>query len=90
MKLTGNQVEALPILLHKLRNAQIDNMDAVELIKRINKKSDDAFMFVNPPYYNSDCGHYKGYTESDFVRLLDVLAEIAAPVDAELLPQLKL
>lgn len=70
-----NQISALPILLTKLRNAQIDNMDAVELISRLNKKSKDAFLFVDPPYYNSDCGHYAGYTEQDFVRLLDVLAE---------------
>ena len=68
-------ISELPASLAKLRNAQCDNMDAVELIKRINKKSDDAFMFVDPPYYNARMGHYGGYTEEDFVRLLDVLAE---------------
>ena len=71
----NNAISNLPAALAKLRNAQIDNMDAVELIKRINKKSGDAFMFVDPPYYNANMGHYGGYTEEDFVRLLDVLAE---------------
>lgn len=71
----NNAIAELPTALAKLRNAQCDNMDAVELIRRINKKSDDAFLFVDPPYYNSDCGHYDGYTEADFVRLLDALAE---------------
>lgn len=61
--------------LHKLRNALIDNIDALELIGRVNNKSKDAFMFIDPPYYNSDCGHYSGYTEDDFVKLLDLLSE---------------
>jgi len=25
---------------------------------------------LDPPYFNSDCGHYDGYTEQDFENLL--------------------
>ena len=30
----------------------------------------------DPPYYNSDCGHYDGYSVHDFEKLLQMLASI--------------
>lgn len=71
----ANAIDALPELLKKLRGVQIDNMDGVELIRRLNAKGKDAWLFVDPPYYNSNMGHYGGYTEADFVKLLEVLSD---------------
>ena len=35
-----------------------------------------TFHYIDPPYFNADMGHYGGYTESDFVNLLDVLSRV--------------
>lgn len=58
----------------RLQNAQIECADAVYIIS--SRDSDVAFHYCDPPYFNSDCGHYKGYSEADFTRLLDTLANI--------------
>ena len=63
------------------RNAlkQSPNLQGVELL---NKKFDEliipenSIIYCDPPYFNSNCGHYDGYTESDFRELLDTLASI--------------
>src|SRR5690606_35576624 len=39
-----------------------------------NRDYKDAFFYCDPPYYNSDCGHYDGYSESDFESLLRLLS----------------
>ena len=36
----------------------------------------DDFFYCDPPYFNSDMGHYKGYTEKDFENLLESLSKI--------------
>ena len=35
-----------------------------------------AFFYVDPPYYNSDMGHYDGYSIDNFEALLKLLSEI--------------
>jgi len=61
-------------LAARFDNAVIEDMDAVELIKKYD--SEDAFFYVDPPYYNADMGHYGGYTQADFERLLLTFSEI--------------
>jgi DNA adenine methylase len=34
----------------------------------------DTFHYVDPPYFNADMGHYGGYTQDDFVKLLKTLS----------------
>ena len=58
----------------RLENAQIENNDACKVITR--RDTDDAFHYVDPPYINSDQGHYDGYTEADYKSLLDTLSNI--------------
>ncbi len=58
----------------RLENAQIENTDALRIIKT--RDTTNTFHFVDPPYVNSDCGHYKGYTTEDFEELLKLLATI--------------
>jgi len=50
------------------------NRDALDVIKRFDTK--DSFFYIDPPYFNSNCGHYKGYTKEDFINLLEVLTQI--------------
>ena len=58
----------------RLEQVQIDNRDAIKVIKLWDTK--DTFIYCDPPYFNSNMGHYKGYTEQDFEDLLKTLSEI--------------
>jgi DNA adenine methylase len=58
----------------RLEHVQIECRDAIEVIKLWD--SEDTFFYCDPPYYNSDMGHYSGYTKQDFEKLLQALAVI--------------
>ncbi|MBN8852206.1 MAG: DNA adenine methylase [Sphingobacteriales bacterium] len=58
----------------RLQNVQLECADALYIIQSRDTK--DSFFYCDPPYFNSDCGHYGGYTKEDFVRLLQTLSRI--------------
>jgi len=58
----------------RLENTQIESNDALKVIT--SRDADDAFHYVDPPYINSDQGHYDGYIEDDYRRLLNTLSNI--------------
>jgi DNA adenine methylase len=58
----------------RLQNVQIECTDAIRIINSRDNK--DAFFYCDPPYFNSDCGHYDGYSIDDFERLLTTLSKI--------------
>ncbi|HLZ88579.1 MAG TPA: DNA adenine methylase [Puia sp.] len=58
----------------RLQNVQLESADALYVIR--SRDSADAFFYCDPPYYNSDMGHYDGYTVEDFEMLLNTLAAI--------------
>jgi len=58
----------------RLQNVQLESADARYIIK--SRDAVGSFFYCDPPYFNSDCGHYGGYTRGDFLRLLDDLTEI--------------
>lgn len=58
----------------RLKSVQIECNDALKVIDRCDAK--DTFFYVDPPYFNSDMGHYKGYTEEDFTALLERLRKV--------------
>jgi DNA adenine methylase len=59
---------------YRLQEVQIECTDALRIITSRDTK--DAFFYCDPPYYNSDCGHYDGYTLDDFELLLKKLSKI--------------
>lgn len=61
-------------LAERLERVQIECRDALEVIKT--RDSAKAFFYVDPPYHNSDMGHYRGYTGDDFEKLLAMLSKI--------------
>jgi len=61
-------------LAARFDNTIIECLDAIDLIKRYD--SEDAFFYVDPPYFNADMGHYGGYTSKDFESLLKILSTI--------------
>jgi DNA adenine methylase len=58
----------------RLQDVQIECTDALRIIET--RDSQNTFHYVDPPYVNSDCGHYDGYTWDDYELLLKKLATI--------------
>jgi len=58
----------------RLQNVQIECTDALRIIE--SRDSPNSFFYCDPPYYNSDCGHYDGYSLDDFEGLLKRLSKI--------------
>jgi len=58
----------------RLKLVQIESKDAVQLIKR--HDHEDAFFYCDPPYVDSNQGHYGGYTQQHFDELLECLSNI--------------
>lgn len=63
-----------PDLSTRLATTQIECNDALKVIKRAD--TPDSFFYVDPPYIGSHQGHYQGYSESDYKKLLDALSSI--------------
>lgn len=58
----------------RLSQVQLEHADALYIIQSRDHK--EAFFYCDPPYFNSNMGHYKGYTEADFIALLRLLSGI--------------
>jgi DNA adenine methylase len=58
----------------RLEQTQIECKDAIEVIKQ--RDTIESFYFIDPPYINSNQGHYNGYTETDYKQLLETLQTI--------------
>jgi DNA adenine methylase len=58
----------------RLQNVQVECADALYIIQ--SRDTASSFFYCDPPYYNSNCGHYDGYTIDDFERLLQFLSKI--------------
>lgn len=74
-KSVQNKREAFTLdLAIKLQDVQLECADALYVIR--SRDMEKAFFYVDPPYYNSDMGHYDGYSIDDFEALLKLLSEI--------------
>lgn len=58
----------------RIQNVNIECTDAIRIIT--SRDFEKAFFYCDPPYFNSDCGHYDGYTKEDFEMLLQALSRI--------------
>jgi DNA adenine methylase len=70
----GKRDNFLKAYEERLKMVQVEHNDALKVIARCNEK--DAFVYCDPPYIGSDQGHYEGYTETHYKKLLDVLAKL--------------
>ena len=62
-------------LCSRLEHVTIENRDALEVIMTYD--GPDTFHFVDPPYVNSDCGHYEGcFNEQNMEDLLKLLETV--------------
>lgn len=74
-KLQNAKDEFTQQLCDRLERVTIENRDALKVIECYDKE--EAFHFVDPPYINSDCGHYEGcfndQSMEDLLKLLEHL-----------------
>lgn len=56
----------------RLERVQIECTNALTVIKA--KDSPETFHYLDPPYIGSNQGHYSGYTESQYIELMDSMA----------------
>ena len=74
-KLRNAKDEFTEWLCARLDNVTIENRDALDVISTYD--SPDTFHFVDPPYINSDCGHYEGtFDEYCMEKLLQLLEQV--------------
>lgn len=73
-KITNKRISFTEEYAIRLQNVQIECADALYVIS--SRDSAGTFFYCDPPYFNSDCGHYDGYTEEDFECLLKRLCKI--------------
>lgn len=59
----------------RLQKVSIECADALYIIR--SRDSENSLFYCDPPYFNSDCGHYDGYSEADFEALLVTLGSIS-------------
>ena len=67
-------INRLPHQADRLTSVYLECGDALAVIDRWD--AEDALFYLDPPYVDTDQGHYKGYTADDFQALLDKLATI--------------
>ncbi len=58
----------------RLDNVQIESNDALKVIT--SRDTINTFHYCDPPYVGSDQGHYGGYTQEHFDKLLETLANV--------------
>ncbi len=58
-------------VIDRLKSCYITSEDALACIKRWD--SPQTFFYCDPPYPNTDQGHYSGYSQQDFENLIETL-----------------
>lgn len=74
VKITGKRNAFTEDIAIRLQHVQLECTDALYVIQ--SRDSEASFFYCDPPYYNSNCGHYDGYTQEDFEALLKTLSGI--------------
>lgn len=74
-KVTNAKNDFTKQLCSRLDSVTIENRDALKVIACYD--SPEAFHFVDPPYINSDCGHYEGcFNAQNMENLLKLLETV--------------
>ncbi len=73
-KISNKRNEFSEQMAVRMQNVQLECADALYIIK--SRDTINTFFYCDPPYFNSDCGHYDGYSEQDFENLLILLSQM--------------
>jgi DNA adenine methylase len=58
----------------RLERTQIESHNAIKVIKQYDTV--DAFHYIDPPYIDTNMGHYQGYSIADYTELLKALTQL--------------
>jgi len=61
-------------IAERIARTQIENNDACTVIQ--SRDAEDAFHYVDPPYIDTNQGHYEGYCLQDYRKLLNTLSRV--------------
>jgi DNA adenine methylase len=73
-KITGKRDMFTEQLAIRIQNVQIECCDALKIIR--SRDTADTFFYLDPPYPDTDQGHYDGYSSDDFRALLETVSKI--------------
>lgn len=73
-KIINNRDRFTEQMAIRLQNVQLECADALYIIQ--SRDTASTFFYCDPPYPNSNCGHYDGYSVDDFEALLKRLEGI--------------
>lgn len=74
LKILNKKAQFVFALAERIEQTQLECRDAVRVIE--SRDTSEAFFYVDPPYPQTHCGHYKDYSMADFKRLLNCLSAI--------------
>ncbi|MFD1143455.1 DNA adenine methylase [Larkinella insperata] len=74
MKIANKKKLLTDAYQERLRKVTIESYDVLKVIKAYD--APDAFFYLDPPYVSADQGHYAGYSQEDFVKLLDACSKL--------------
>lgn len=74
-RLDSKKIEFDRTIRTRLERTQIECNDALKVIE--SRDSEHTFHYIDPPYSGSNMGHYSGYTDDDFFKLLELLDRIS-------------
>jgi DNA adenine methylase len=73
-KISAKREQFTEEIAMRLQDVQLECADAIYIIQ--SRDTAETLFYCDPPYFNSDCGHYDGYTIDDFEKLLNTLNAI--------------
>jgi DNA adenine methylase len=73
-KINGKRDAFSEQLAIRLQNVQIECCDALKIIR--SRDTPETFFYLDPPYPDTDQGHYDGYSSDDFRTLLDAASKM--------------
>ena len=74
LKVKGKRDMFTESIAIRLQNVQIECCDALKIIR--SRDASDAFFYLDPPYPETDQGHYDGYSNDDFRALCETCAKM--------------
>jgi DNA adenine methylase len=74
LTLKNKRAQFTETLAIRLQNVQIECCDALKIIS--SRDTPETFFYLDPPYPDTDQGHYDGYSADDFRALMEEVSRI--------------
>lgn len=74
IKLANKRLQDVNLMADRIANTTIECNDAIRVMKLFD--TENTFHYIDPPYINSNQGHYSGYSEHDYSKLLEGISAL--------------